>query len=222
MFDGQPYKIEFSRRIDVVRRLLDACDIPANSGSIDVTREARGLAVVLLFAAYENLVTSLCRGLLEASLKTRVGNRRLRRGLRLFAVFQDLQSIRDSSEKKIWIENGQRLIEKLDSGRVCTVNVDLFPQDGSFMKRSQISLFCELFSLGDPGPVLREVWARIDTVVTQRNGVAHGRLTPEEVGRNYSSTDIRALVDSWETRWGQFIDLVHTKASSRDFYRLAR
>lgn len=88
------------------------------------------------------------------------------------------------------------------------------------MKRSQVELFCEIFDLGDPGPVLQEVWGRLNTVVTERNGIAHGSMTPEEVGRNYSLAEIQMLVNLWQQRWIDFINYVESRALKRSFYRL--
>lgn len=221
MFDGQPFRDELVRRLDSVRRILDAAH-PASltPGAPDAGRDARGLAILLLFASYENLLTSLCRRLLEVATTLRVGNRRLRRGFRLFAVHNLFQSISSVSEGKIWQDVGPRLLDCAFDTRQCNINSNLFPSDGSFMKRSQVELFCEIFELGEPGPVLQEMWGRLNTVVTERNGIAHGSLTPEEVGRNYSLAEIQALVDVWQRRWIDFIDHVESRAQHRGFYRL--
>lgn len=223
MFDGQPYRDELIRRLDAVRRILDATHptFPVH-GVPDAGREVRGLAIVLLFAAYENLLTSMCRRLLEIATTLRVGNHRLRKGFRLFAVHHLLQSIAEASDGRVWRDLGPRLLDCAFDSKRCSINPDLFPADGSFMKCSQISLFCKIFELGDPGPVLREVWNRLDTVVTERNGIAHGRLTPEEVGRNYSLADTQDLVEIWEQRWISFINHVEVSAQDRGFFRHSR
>lgn len=218
--DVRPFVVELTTRIDTIRRLVVAAHA-SGSASPDITREARGLAVLLLFAAYENLLTSLCRGVLEAAAKLRVGNRRLKTGLRVFAVYSDLQAIANASDRKIWQE-GPRLMATAAQSRGCTLNTNAFPADGSFMKSSQVRLVCDLFDLGDPGPILKEVWSRLDTVVTERNHIAHGKSTPEEIGRNYSLADINTLVDLWEKRWSEFLQHVGTQAASRDFFRHAR
>jgi hypothetical protein len=87
------------------------------------------------------------------------------------------------------------------------------------MKRTQVSTFCSLFELGDPGPILREVWDRLDTIVTERNDIAHGKATADEVGRRYSIGEAKALVAVWHQRWGEFLDWVETSGSTRDFFR---
>jgi hypothetical protein len=208
--------------LDAVRRLIDATDQAHNPHAPDAGREARGLAIVLLFASYENLLKSLCRRLLEIASTLRVGNRRLRKGFRLFAVHNQFRSASRASDRKIWRDIGPSLMACVFDSRQCSIDPNLFPSDGSFMKRSQVSLFCEIFELGDPGFILKEIWDRLDTIVTERNGIAHGSLTPEEVGRNYSLTDIKTLVSVWQLRWVSFIDHIESKAQNRVFYRYDR
>ena len=87
------------------------------------------------------------------------------------------------------------------------------------MKKSQVRLFCDIFNLGDPGRILKEIWVILDTIVVERNNIAHGKATPEEVGRSYSREDVRKLVDSWQARWLEFIAYVEVEAAGRDFYR---
>lgn len=223
MFDGKPYRDELILRLDTVRRILTAAHPTSSApGVLDASREARGLAIVLLFASYENLLTSLCRRLLEIAITLRVGNLRLRKGFRLFAVHNLLQAVSDASNKKIWKGIGLRLLDTAFDSKQCSIDPGLFPSDGSFMKSSQVMLFCEIFELGDPRAILQEVWGRLDAVVTERNGIAHGRLTPEQVGRNYSFADIQDLVNLWELRWISFVDHVESKAQIRSFYRYDR
>ena len=128
----------------------------------------------------------------------RVGNRRLRTGFRQLAVHNLLVAVSDSSENKIWREKGKRLLKCAFESRKCTVDTNTFPSDGSFMKRSQVSLISDIFGLGDPGKILKEIWERLDTIVIQRNYIAHGKMTPEEVGRSYSSSEVKNLVDLWK------------------------
>lgn len=223
MFDSTPYKSELTRRMDVVRKLLIASHptIPPPT-ALDIGREVRGLSIVLMFAAYEHLLTSVCRGLLETAVSLKVGNKSLRKGFKLFTVHGHLQSLHEVSIRNIWKPKGLKIIETIELSRKCNINVNLFPSDGSFMKQTQVTLLCELFELGDPAAVLKEAWSKIDGIVTARNGIAHGRLTPEEVGRGYSHTELVTLLGIWETRWSEFLTHVETRASSRDFFRVKR
>src|SRR6266498_1430209 len=223
MLSCAPHRADLQNRLTSVRGILDATRSSNPYTNLpDISREARGVSVVLLYAAYENLLVSLCRSLLESAIHLRVGNRRLKPGLQVVAAYSKLQAINSVAPTKIWEGFGFDLVDTITNSNTCTISPDLFPHDGSNMRRSQVATFCRVFNLGDPAPVLREVWNRLDTIVTERNGIAHGRLTPDEVGRSYSITDIIELVTIWDGRWNDFLTWVEGQASTRDFFRTHR
>ena len=187
-----------------------------------VAREARGLSIVLLYAAYERLLRGLARAILEAALGLRAGNRRLRPRLQVFAVLGRLRAVSQTSYGQMWDGRGLDVVEALNLRRTCTVSTDAFPNDGTHMRREQIMSFCGAFGLADPAPVLREAWDRIDNIVAQRNAIAHGERTPDEVGRSYTIDDIRELVLVWEARWFDFLAWVERQADSRAFFLMPR
>jgi hypothetical protein len=225
MINLNPHIIAFQDRIDSAVRLIDETHPRPAPGTITapgpISREARGLVIVLLFGAYENLLSSLTRTLLETALALRVGNRRLRPGFRAFALVPSAKSIKDLSEKKLYSHGLPRLVEAADpGGRICTIDPNSFPADGSFMKASQVTLWCEIFNIANPDLILHRTWATIDAVVAERNGIAHGRLTADEVGRRYTEGEIRQLVNDWRDDWLDFLQTVERFARSRDFYRM--
>ena len=222
LLDCRQHRLEFQDRMAAARSLLAAGHSTAStSSSPDISKEARGLAILLLYAAYENLLTTLSRSLLESALRLRVGNKRLRNGLKIFAVHPMLVSTSASSQTAIW-RSSLELMDTLSDGRRYTLSPSIFPNDGSNFRRSQVSTFCKVFGLPEPAPVLREVWQRLDTIVTERNAIAHGRESADDIGRRYTLADLQTLIDLWDKRWNEFISWVETQASSRDFYRLPR
>lgn len=221
MLDCRLHRAEFQQRMSTVRALLAAGHATGPSPSPDISKESRGLAILLLYAAYENLLTSLSRSLLEVAIRLRVGNKRLRAGLKIFAVHSKLQSTNASSATAVW-RSGFELMEALSDGRVCTISPNIFPNDGTNFRRSQVLTFCRVFGLPDPGPVLKEAWQRLDMIVSERNSVAHGREAPGDVGRRYTQGELNDLVDLWDSRWMEFISWVESAAQSRDFYRMPR
>ncbi len=222
MLDCSPHRSEFAARIASIRTLLDATHTAGSPTTPDISRETRGLCVVLLYAAYERLLVSLCRSILETANTLRVGNRRLKPGLRLFAAYRTIQAVNNASQKQIWRGKGIEVVNTLGKRTGCTISPDVFPTDGSHMKQGQVETFCEVFGIGPPGPILQDAWGRLNTVVSQRNDIAHGAKTSEEIGRSYTVGDLRHLVDIWELRWGEFINHVEAAASNRDFFRLSR
>jgi hypothetical protein len=171
-----------------------------------------------LFAAYENLINSLCRTLLEAVAKSRAKAGALKPGIRLFLIHDELNSLKDSGRAKMWKTTGPQVVAALTSRMAKEINMSLFPDDGSYMKSSQVKLFCEVFDLGDPAKILRTIWPKIDTIVDRRNGIAHGRLTPDEVGRNYTHNEVTALIQEWSDSWISFLDWVESSCKGTSFY----
>jgi hypothetical protein len=213
-------------RVEVARRLVTATEKPisvaasnsSTSPSQDISREVRGMAILLLFAAYENLLKTVSRTLLEEAAKSRARAQNLKPGFRLFLAHGELVGLLDSGRRKIWKSSGLKILSAVTERPARELDKSLFPDDGSFMKSSQVVVFCDVFDFGHPGPILREAWDRIDNIVDQRNGIAHGRLTPEEVGRNYSHSDLLKLIDLWETRWEDFLGWIESHCKGTKFY----
>lgn len=179
MIDVTPHRRALADRIAVVHSLIEETHQPPPAAN-PIAREARGLAVVLLFAASEELLTSLTRTLLETALRLRVGNQRLRPGFRAFALQDVTKSLRESSERKLFVTVLPALVETAArGGRVSTINTDGFPNDGSFMKRSQVEVWARTFDIGPAPAVLVRTWNSIDAIVADRNAIAHGRLAPQ-------------------------------------------
>jgi hypothetical protein len=217
----QPLVTDLNDRILTAVRLIDETHPKGASQQGPISREARGLAIVLLFAAYENLLRTLTRTLLEEAVRLRVGNRRLQPGFRAFALVNSAKSIRDLSQRKVYSHGLPRLVRDADpGGRVCTIDSNSFPDDGSFMKQSQISLWCSLFGIADPHTILRRSWTSVDAVVVQRNEIAHGRETPDDVGRRYTEQEIRLLIVDWHADWLDFLVDVGQRAANRAFFRV--
>ena len=162
-FDLTPIRLDFDARLTIVRQLqastrLDGAGKPPAPGLPDVSRETRGLAIVLLYAAYEALLRATARGLLETAVRVRVGNRRLQPGFQVVAVFGHLQAIAAARKSRIWRGSGLDLVNAAFAGKPSTIDETRFPDIGTSFRRSQVHAVCQLYGLGDPAAVLREVW----------------------------------------------------------------
>jgi hypothetical protein len=139
----------------------------------------------------------------------------------VFAAYRELASVGGVAPPKIWTR-GLAVVEQLNQTRTNSLDSGIFPNDGTNFHKTQVRTFCDIFGLSDPASVLQEVWDRLDTVVADRNSVAHGKETPDEVGRRYTLPEINELVRLWDERWTEFINWVEAAAATRDFYRLPR
>lgn len=221
MLNCDIHRAELTERLVTIEKILDAAHQGDETEELGISREARGLAILLMYAAYENLLKTLSRSILETAQRLRVGNYRLKPGLKLIAAYSQFQAISTSPQTAIW-STGLSMLDVLADSAKCTIQPGVFPNNGTNFKRAQVLTFCEIFGLGNPGPILREVWERLDTVVSERNSIAHGSSTPGDVGRRYSEQEIRKRLEEWGNRWGEFIGWIEKSASGRDFFRISR
>lgn len=221
MIDVTPHRQALGERIRVVELIINETHVGPTGGP--VSREARGMAVVLLFAAYEELLKSLTRTLLETVIRLKISNRRLQPGLRAFALSNAAKSLRNVGDKKVFVSAIPQIIELTGrTDRKPTVDPNDFPDDGSFMKQSQIKVWSSTFDIGPPAKILKNIWNQIDAVVSQRNQIAHGSSTPQQIGRTYTEAEILDLITNWHTDWDAFLVHVQNRATTRDFFRTAR
>lgn len=214
---------ELNDRMDSAILLMDATHQTAGSGNLPgpAAREARGLVIVMLFASYENLLRSMTRTLLEAAVRCRVSTKRLQPGIMAFALANTAKAARDRSEKKLYSDSLPGIIKAFHSDRSsCTIDTGAFPDDGSYMKSSQVKLWCRTFGVGAPAAILRRTWTSLDAIVSQRNEIAHGSKTASEIGRRYTEQEVRRLVDEWRLDWTDFLNHVNALAGARDFFRV--
>lgn len=218
--DLELIRIDFEATLNKTRELLRHGQASIdNLGVSDLSRETRGLAYVLLYAAYERLLKSTCRELLETAA-THDGNLSdLKPYFCIAGIHASLQSVRDSSDRKrLLSQTALDIIRIITDENAQYVPVDFFPEDGSHMRKEQVSFMCSFFNLSDPRAIFQSDFELIDRVVNNRNAIAHGGRLPEEVGREYTYMEMTDLVDKWESRWMQFLDLVGEETADDGFF----
>ncbi|WP_125967698.1 HEPN domain-containing protein [Bifidobacterium samirii] len=204
---------DFHHRMSCIRDLINAthpnADLSDESPRISPTvqKSVRGLVIVMLFGAYEKTVKSLCQELIETASTFRGKQKNLTMPFRLIGIFNQINALRDQSIKRstIWERTLPDLLGRIEGDASLLCNT--WPDNGEYMKRSQLKLFCRVFNLSQALQQLGPINDKLDMIVVERNQIAHGELTAEEVGRRYSETEIRSLVDEWETRWTSFFDI---------------
>lgn len=221
MLDLSSHRVEFVDRMASARNLVVSGEQTVNTSG-DISRETRGLAVVLTFAAYENLIKKLSISILEEVGRSRAKNRRLRPGYKLIATKSLFQSLIAKGDKSLWTGTGMKLMEMATSPTHLNVRSNVWPDDGSYMKRSQVVTLCTVFGFSDPSIPLDRIWSNFDGVVSRRNAIAHGQRRADEVGRDYSFNEVMQTLDNWEFSWCKFIDWVENQCVDSTFYLLPR
>ncbi|WP_178388223.1 MAE_28990/MAE_18760 family HEPN-like nuclease [Actinomyces naeslundii] len=225
MLSVKVYIDDLEERISVAEKLIDVTHKNSNAGEsdpdLDISREARGLVFVLLYASYENLLKTLTKGLLEYVNQFDVRFGELKPVFRSLALFPAAQSLRDVPEKLLLQKALPEFIDKSSSELTdWVIDINTFPSNGDSFRFSQIELWCRLFKVEDPGKILKRAGQHVNMVVKNRNAIAHGQMTPEQVGRSYSEDEVRGLIDDWRRAWLDFLDEVSRVSTSSDYFLL--
>lgn len=221
MLDLSSHRLDFMDRMASAKRLA----ISGNSTSglaNDISRESRGLCILLTFAAYENLLKKVCRSILEEVSRSRAGNRRLKPGYKLIATKNLFQSLMDKGEKGLWVGAGMTLMKSATSPSNLSISANVWPNDGSYMRRTQVVTLCDVFDFSDPSIPLHRIWLNFDVIVKRRNAIAHGERRADEVGRDYSFNEVINMVDDWEFSWLEFITWIEDQCVDSSFYLLPK
>jgi hypothetical protein len=151
---------------------------------------AKGLAFVQVYAVYEFTVCSVVRTAIE-SIKTH--NHRLQDlipSLMALALDSELNSLRDSGDRRIW-ENRLNLFDKAFSkARLDIPGNTGPPHDGSHFRYTQLVMIFRVFGIKRLPVRRRAHIGRINEVVGHRNLIAHGTETANDIGRRYTRAEI--------------------------------
>lgn len=221
MLDLTSHRVDFTDRLSSASKLVTSGETTTGTPE-DISRETRGLSIVLIFAAYENLLKKLSISVLEEVGRSRAKNRRLKPGYKLFATKHLFQSLLDKGNKSLWTGKGMELMQTATSSNSLNIRPNVWPDDGSYMKRSQITTLCTVFDFQDPSIPLSRIWLEIDGIVSKRNAIAHGQRRADEVGRDYSYGELLEVISAWEYSWCAFIDWVEHQCADSSFYLLPR
>jgi hypothetical protein len=154
----------------------------------------KGLAFVQMYALYEFTVRSSVQATLAALKGDALLVKNIRRETLCLILNSRWQSASESGVSKMW-ESRINLLHAIHSDdSTSTLDDSIFPFDGSHYRSPQLKTVWRL--MGIPFAVVPEprLIGRIDELVENRNAVAHGRRTPEDVGRAYSWQDIGSRI----------------------------
>lgn len=158
----------------------------------------RGLLFVLLYGIYEFSVRSTVQGVLSSIRLDGIPPSRIHHRALTLALHPGFISIADSSTKKVWKKRIE-LVSDIESSLPIASLIDTtFPSDGSHYRVQQINTIWEIFGLTVPVLPENRLIGRIDELVENRNAIAHGRRTADDVGSGFSSDDMRKRIDDIE------------------------
>jgi hypothetical protein len=152
---------------------------------------------VQLYAVYEHTVKEIVRVAIAEMKQRATPVNTIRFELLSLALDHLLQAAADCSMEQRW---GKRieLFQRIDSPDPLDTADSAFPSNGRQYRLSQLYTIWAVFGIDAtatpviPSPRLTQV---VDELVENRNAVAHGRRTPEDVGGRYSRDEIYNRID---------------------------
>jgi hypothetical protein len=186
---------EIANRRLSAQRLVSLIDALEGASDLATASVCKGLAFVHFYAVYEYAVRSSVQAALAELRSAGLEFRRLRRDLLALILEPQWESASKSARGRMW-ESRIALVTHVDSlALTSNLRDDFFPSDGSHYRANQLRTIWRIFTITEPIVPAPRYLSRIEELVENRNGISHGRLTAEEVGRRYSRQDIAERVN---------------------------
>ena len=152
-----------------------------------------------LYGTYEYAVHSAVQAMLSAIRDDGLCARDLHHRVLTLVLDAAFTSVADSGRRKSW-EKRLDLVANFES-TVPLLSLDntTFPTDGSHYRVKQLYTIWSVFGLNVPVLPHPRLIRRIEELVENRNAIAHGRRTPEEVGGRYSTSEIDGTITDIES-----------------------
>ena len=188
---------EINARILVAKQLLGLVRT-FESPNPPEAATCKGLMFVQLYATYEYAVHSAVQAMLSSIRSDGLCPQDLHQRALTLVLHSGFQSASTAGIRRVW-DQRLDLVAALDSTvPLLTLDNTLFPKDGSHYRVQQLETIWAVFGLTVPVVPEPRLKLRIEELVENRNAIAHGRRTADEVGGRYSSLEIGKRIDDIE------------------------
>lgn len=202
-------KSEVGSRFMVARQFLSLASAIEDSRPAEAA-SCKGLLFVQIYGVYEYAIRSSVQATLAAVRKDSIPTRRIRRELLTLILNPLWKAAAESGRRRLW-EQRIGLMAGVDSnGPLITLDDTLFPSDGTHYRSSQLYTIWRVFGINKPIVPENRHLGRIEELVENRNAIAHGRKTAEEVGRRYSTAELKKRIDDVFTLTNYIISTMET------------
>lgn len=192
------YSTEVSGRFLASRKLLGLAQSIETSSRHEAAL-CKGLMFVQIYGAYEFAVRSGVQGLLALIQTDGLSPRMLHMKVLTLVLDAKFKAVAEAGRRRIWDQRLALLAETDSAVAIEGLDDTLFPSDGSHYRIDQLQTIWKLFGITTPVVPQLRLLGRIEELVENRNAIAHGRRTADEVGGRYSTQDIGARIDDIES-----------------------
>jgi len=158
----------------------------------------KGLVFVQLYAIYEYTVRSCCGEVILAVNSANCSLDRLRPSLLTIYLNPEFDSLRGCGQKEIWNKRLQ-LIERVMSQNTAFAARSLLPNVGKHHRSADLQFLFTILGISRLPVRRRRHLFRIDEIVDRRNDIAHGLVTADKIGRDFTRADIHHRINQMES-----------------------
>lgn len=190
-------RTEIRARILAIKQLLALLRTFDQQKSLEAAA-CKGLTFVSLYGVYEYAIHSAVQAVLAAVRSDQLCPRDLHHRSLTLILNPGFSSASSAGRARMWRQRLDLVASLESTNSMHSLDDTLFPSDGSHYRVAQIETIWAVFGITVPVVPEPRLRGRIEELVENRNAIAHGRLTAEEVGRRYSTSEIEKRIEDIE------------------------
>lgn len=190
---------EVNSRINAVETILrsiqDGVVLDAEDTLVNNVR--KGVFFVVLYGALEYTISAAVSTVIRTINERSVNINSLQPRLLSIALHPQFDALKDA-RSKMWVKRLD-LLQKIEFNELFGADDNLLPVQNGNIKFKSIEFIWELFGLSSEVLPEKRMYGLFDTLAENRMTIAHGRKSPQEVGRSYSKSDLDVFYTSFKT-----------------------
>ena len=175
---------EVNSRINAVETILRSIQdgVVLDVEDTLVNNVRKGVFFVVLYGALEYTITSAVYTVIRTINERSVNINSLQPRLLSIALHPQFDALKDA-RSKMWVKRLD-LLQKIEFNDLFGADDNLLPVQNGNIKFKSIEFIWELFGLSSEVLPEKRMYGLFDTLAENRMSIAHGRKSPQEVGRS--------------------------------------
>lgn len=202
-------RAEVDSRMLAIRTFASHIEALESDGN-PLAATCKGLAFVQLYASYEYTVYGSVQSMLSSIRNDAPEFRALHSQVLSLVLDSHFDAASNTGQRRRWETRIALLTEASSSNTTSRISDTTFPSDGSHYRVRQLQTIWDVFGVSEPVVASQKHKGRIDELVENRNTIAHGRRTADDVGRQYSRMDILYRIDDIDAICSHIITVLHS------------
>ena len=151
----------------------------------ELVKILRGMSFVHMYGAYEYSITGGVQALLRHITAEQVEFFKLEPLFHTISLNSEFDALSDTKSKRKWVARKDLLVKQL-SQELCSVSDTCMDANLQNLRCRSLESIFDCLCIAQPIVPQERFRGYIDEVVNKRHAIAHGRLSPAEVGQMHS------------------------------------